>query len=36
MSTPNLAYGLTVDADFIPAMQIKLLEGRNFSNDNIL
>jgi putative ABC transport system permease protein len=28
---PNLAYGLTVDADFIPAMQIKLLEGRNFS-----
>ncbi|GEO09214.1 ABC transporter permease [Segetibacter aerophilus] len=29
----NLAYGLTVDADFIPAMQIKVLEGRNFSND---
>jgi putative ABC transport system permease protein len=29
----NLAYGLTVDADFIPAMQIKLLEGRNFSKD---
>jgi putative ABC transport system permease protein len=30
---PNLAYGLTIDADFIPAMQIKLLEGRNFSKD---
>ena len=30
---PNLAYGLTIDADFIPAMQIKLLEGRNFSNE---
>jgi putative ABC transport system permease protein len=29
----NLAYGLTIDADFIPAMQIKLLEGRNFSKD---
>ena len=29
----NLAYGLTMDADFIPAMQIKLLEGRNFSKD---
>ena len=27
----NLAYGLTIDADFIPAMQIKVLEGRNFS-----
>ncbi|HEY8894412.1 MAG TPA: ABC transporter permease, partial [Niastella sp.] len=27
----NLAYGLTIDPDFIPAMQIKLLEGRNFS-----
>jgi putative ABC transport system permease protein len=26
----NLAYGLTIDADFIPAMQIKMLEGRNF------
>jgi putative ABC transport system permease protein len=29
----NLAYGLTIDADFIPAMQIRLLEGRNFSNN---
>ena len=29
----NLAYGLTIDADFIPAMQIKLMEGRNFSAD---
>ncbi|PWT96255.1 MAG: hypothetical protein C5B52_16220 [Bacteroidetes bacterium] len=29
----NLAYGLTIDPDFIPAMQIKLLEGRNFSVD---
>jgi len=29
----NLAYGLTIDNDFIPAMQIKLLEGRNFSKD---
>jgi putative ABC transport system permease protein len=29
----NLAHGLTIDADFIPAMQIKLLEGRNFSKD---
>lgn len=29
----NLAYGLTIDADFIPAMQINLLEGRNFSKD---
>jgi len=29
----SLAYGLTIDADFIPAMQIKLLEGRNFSPD---
>jgi putative ABC transport system permease protein len=27
----NLAYGLTIDPDFIPAMQIKMLEGRNFS-----
>jgi putative ABC transport system permease protein len=27
----NLAYGLDIDPDFIPAMQIKLLEGRNFS-----
>lgn len=26
----NLAYGLAVDPDFIPAMQIKLIEGRNF------
>lgn len=29
----NLANGLTIDADFIPAMQIKMLEGRNFSKD---
>lgn len=29
----SLAYGLTIDADFIPAMQIHLLEGRNFSED---
>jgi putative ABC transport system permease protein len=29
----NLAYGLTIDHDFIPAMHIKLLEGRNFSKD---
>ena len=29
----NLMYGLTIDADFIPAMEIKLLEGRNFSKD---
>lgn len=29
----NLAHGLTIDADFIPAMQIQLLEGRNFSKD---
>ena len=29
----NLIDGLTVDADFIPAMQIKMLEGRNFSKD---
>ena len=29
----NLAYGLTIDADFIPAMQIRMLEGRNFSKD---
>jgi putative ABC transport system permease protein len=27
----NLAHALTIDADFIPAMQIRLLEGRNFS-----
>jgi putative ABC transport system permease protein len=27
----NLAYGLTVDPDFIPAMQIQMKEGRNFS-----
>ncbi len=26
----NLAFGLTVDEDFIPAMQIKMSEGRNF------
>ncbi|MDH7463133.1 ABC transporter permease [Chitinophagaceae bacterium 26-R-25] len=29
----NLAYGLTVDPDFIPAMQIHLKEGRNFSKN---
>jgi len=29
----NLAYGLTIDSDFIPALQIRLLEGRNFSKD---
>lgn len=27
----KLAYGLTIDADFIPAMQIRLKEGRNFT-----
>jgi len=29
----NLAYNLSIDVDFIPTMQIKLLEGRNFSKD---
>lgn len=29
----NIAYGLNIDPDFIPAMEIKLLEGRNFSKD---
>ena len=29
----NLAYGLTIDPDFIPAMQIQILEGRNFSKN---
>ena len=29
----NLAYGLTIDEDFIPVMQIKILEGRNFSSN---
>jgi putative ABC transport system permease protein len=29
----KLAYGFIIDPDFIPAMQIKLLEGRNFSKD---
>ncbi len=29
----NLAYGLIIDPDFIPAMQIHLLQGRNFSKD---
>ncbi len=29
----NLAFGLNIDVDFIPAMQIKLVEGRNFSKD---
>jgi putative ABC transport system permease protein len=29
----DLAYGLVIDPDFIPAMQIHLLEGRNFSKD---
>jgi putative ABC transport system permease protein len=27
----NLAFGLTIDENFIPAMQIKMKEGRNFS-----
>ena len=26
----NLAYALTIDENFIPAMQIKMMEGRNF------
>jgi len=29
----NLAYGLTIDADFIPAMKIQMVEGRNFSTN---
>ncbi len=29
----NLAYGLVIDPDFIPAMQIHMLEGRDFSKD---
>ena len=29
----NLAYGLIIDPDFIPAMQIPLIEGRNFSKN---
>ncbi len=29
----NLAYGLTIDPDFIPAMQIQMQEGRNFSKN---
>lgn len=29
----NLAYWLTIDPDFIPTMQIKLLEGRNYSKN---
>ena len=29
----NLAYWMTIDPDFIPAMQIKLLEGRNYSKN---
>jgi len=29
----NLAHSLTIAADFIPAMQVRLLEGRNFSQD---
>ncbi len=29
----NLAYGLIIDPDFIPAMQIHLEEGRNFSKE---
>lgn len=28
--TPNLGYGLLVDEDFIPTMEIKMLQGRNF------
>ncbi|MDP4284481.1 MAG: ABC transporter permease [Bacteroidota bacterium] len=27
----NLAYALTIDENFIPAMQIKMMEGRNFN-----
>jgi putative ABC transport system permease protein len=29
----NLAYWLNIDPDFIPVMQIKLLEGRNYSKN---
>lgn len=29
----NLAHSITIDDDFIPAMQVRLLEGRNFSKD---
>ncbi len=29
----NLAFALTIDENFIPAMQIKLMEGRNFLNN---
>ncbi|MEO6289883.1 MAG: FtsX-like permease family protein, partial [Ginsengibacter sp.] len=29
----NLAFALTIDEDFIPAMQIKMMEGRNFSTN---
>ena len=29
----NLAYGLTIDENFIPAMQIRMREGRNFFKD---
>ena len=29
----NLAYGLTIDEYFIPAMQIRMLEGRNFKKE---
>jgi putative ABC transport system permease protein len=29
----KMAHGLIIDPDFIPTMQISLLEGRNFSND---
>jgi putative ABC transport system permease protein len=29
----NLAFALTIDVNFIPAMQIKMMEGRNFLNN---
>jgi putative ABC transport system permease protein len=29
----NLAFALTIDENFIPAMQIKLMQGRNFLNN---
>ncbi len=31
----NLAYGLTIDEDFIPAMQIRMKEGRNFLRERL-
>ncbi|MBE7177316.1 MAG: ABC transporter permease [Mucilaginibacter polytrichastri] len=30
---PNLGFGLTIDEDFIPAMQMRLAAGRNFSRE---